>query len=788
MTIPKITPYSGGVANPDGSQTQTEFTQNMFDQLSYEANLATELDATIDGMNNTVDEVNASASSAENSANAAEAAASGLNYKGLWPDTGGIANKGETWQTQVSGTGTGQYFTALQDTTVDPVGDDLNWRAVVSFSLISGENLISNSSFEIAGSVTNPPDLTSRDYNAGDELFQGVFAAENLAGVTYANGELNGSGQLYTDVFKSEKQKLSTASYVASIASSDGVAVESGASFVDNGDYWRVTYDMNDTFSVKLEQGSVSTRHGAKSLFDIYGHPNMGIYDPRALGAKPIQGFDNSNYLQAALDEWGVAELRDNQYEISTPIVMKTGNRVSGERFKAKLLKTSNLSYTSPTTGATSDCAIFLDDSPYNFYSTISGVDIISDAPSRMDCSIYTGNSAHLNLEYIRCDADAMYGLRGTSLWMSSLTHVRVGQSYSWGFYFPLTGLGTSVHLSNCYAEACGGGYLFSNCTYSTMTSCGADYTNTGNKPGNPYSRAGGDYQSESSIFRFSACDFTLNSCGTENSTANYLYCEGSFLTFNSCYTTQLENYVPGVVNTIGVRGVAASSVTMNSSRISCENMIDSELRGVFIENPDEQSIVCDLLPSFQGYREGNAYSSLNDISITTKNNILADPSFKQRVPELQSQFQARYDSSYTDSTLSYIDSNNDGTFSLRFSGDSSSAPDGAQINTKWRVYINRPLNKADRAFLSVKGQYSTGDYGNPRIKVMEADSSLDLGSEIASYPVAGISDGDYMPIDLSTATKPVIFLEITIFYKGSFINADKIDFFTCSTSGRLDD
>ncbi|CAH9016868.1 putative phage head-binding domain-containing protein [Vibrio phage 382E49-1] len=53
-------------------------------------------------------------------------------YRGLWPESGGNAAKGETWQTQLSGTPTGLYFTALQNTTVDPVGDDVNWRSVVS--------------------------------------------------------------------------------------------------------------------------------------------------------------------------------------------------------------------------------------------------------------------------------------------------------------------------------------------------------------------------------------------------------------------------------------------------------------------------------------------------------------------------------------------------------------------------------------------------------------------------------------------------------------------------------
>ena len=132
MTISKITPYTGGVANPDGSQTQTEFTQNMFDQLSYEANLSTELNNTVDGINDTAIQVDSDAVSASQSAAAAEAAVSGLDYQGLWPDTGGSANKGETWQTQNGGTPTGLYFTALQSTTAYPVSDDVNWREVVS--------------------------------------------------------------------------------------------------------------------------------------------------------------------------------------------------------------------------------------------------------------------------------------------------------------------------------------------------------------------------------------------------------------------------------------------------------------------------------------------------------------------------------------------------------------------------------------------------------------------------------------------------------------------------------
>ncbi|CAL9955975.1 hypothetical protein VPHD456G2_0013 [Vibrio phage D456 g2] len=59
------------------------------------------------------------------------------NYKGLWPDVGGSAKKEETWQIQVNGQQTGLYFTALKDTAVNPVGDNVNWRAIIGGTSLS---------------------------------------------------------------------------------------------------------------------------------------------------------------------------------------------------------------------------------------------------------------------------------------------------------------------------------------------------------------------------------------------------------------------------------------------------------------------------------------------------------------------------------------------------------------------------------------------------------------------------------------------------------------------------
>ncbi|CAH9016345.1 hypothetical protein VP381E491_P0048 [Vibrio phage 381E49-1] len=280
MTIQKMTPYTGGVANPNGSQTQSEFTNNMFDQLGYEATFANEVNVTVEGINETATKIETSEVNAAQSASQAQAAADAVatvqfvrtkignisDYAGQtltyderfniyqYPDNS------EEWY----GVKDGESFPITIP--ADPSGDN-GWALVSAVTQVwvakntSNPNLILNSSFEISGSVINPPDATPRSYNAGDELFQGTFAVSDLTGVTYIDGKVNGTGQLYTDVYKSEKQKLSTASYVASIASSDGSPIESGASSVDSGDYLRVTFDMSDTFSVKLEQGVVATRH-----------------------------------------------------------------------------------------------------------------------------------------------------------------------------------------------------------------------------------------------------------------------------------------------------------------------------------------------------------------------------------------------------------------------------------------------------------------------------------------------------------------------------------------------
>ncbi|QGZ13277.1 tail fiber protein [Vibrio phage NF] len=79
-------------------------------------------------------------------------------YKGLWPDTGGSALKGETWQTQVGGIPTGEYYIALQNTSIDPIGDNVNWREDVTFNYLLSKLVVD---YELTVTVGSGGDYSS---------------------------------------------------------------------------------------------------------------------------------------------------------------------------------------------------------------------------------------------------------------------------------------------------------------------------------------------------------------------------------------------------------------------------------------------------------------------------------------------------------------------------------------------------------------------------------------------------------------------------------------------------
>lgn len=166
ITIRKLTPYTGEVAIP--GQQPAVFSANMQNQLTYEKNLALEVNDTVDDINQSALEIEQNAITAEQAATSAEASVSLSGYAGLWPDSGGSASIGDTYQTQSGGTPTGEYFTALKSTTVTPIDDNINWKQVLSSKSIEVQTLDLMNDYGISGKAKTPQEvgLTSGDLNA----------------------------------------------------------------------------------------------------------------------------------------------------------------------------------------------------------------------------------------------------------------------------------------------------------------------------------------------------------------------------------------------------------------------------------------------------------------------------------------------------------------------------------------------------------------------------------------------------------------------------------------------
>ena len=242
----------------------------------------------------------------------------------------------------------GTLFWAPAATTANPIAmgaspvSDSNWSLapVGRDTVAMNANLISNSHFEFAGTVTNPPDAVARNYDDGDEIFSGIYAKGAITNVTFVDGVLNGFGELYVDVVKNTKMKEATSGVISSIAGTNGEPYITGSSVADAGDYYRVTFSMNNTFSVKLEQGSVSTGHE----FGVNGGETIALDGGNVL--KPT-----SKWLSESVRDTGFSSLQTAiDYAISNSLTLELRGGVYLDTPRLTVSGDLNIFVINPTT------------------------------------------------------------------------------------------------------------------------------------------------------------------------------------------------------------------------------------------------------------------------------------------------------------------------------------------------------------------------------------------------------------------------------------------------------
>lgn len=223
MTIPTIPVYTGGVANPDGSQDQQEFTTNMFNQLSYEAALAPSLNNTVNEMNAVSGQVDTNAAIAQNSADAAQAAA---NFEGEFVVGVTSAEKGKSYLYN------GEVWLCLQNTTTTPFQGASEWKLSV------GEQYVTTAQ--------------------GDVLGGKLFNGSN--GETVENGDFVEPGTTHLRVLVGGEPTIVAMSHVASGTVSS--LTETGAIIgVTHVDLMKIKADFDNFYSFK---SSLITKVGQK--------------------------------------------------------------------------------------------------------------------------------------------------------------------------------------------------------------------------------------------------------------------------------------------------------------------------------------------------------------------------------------------------------------------------------------------------------------------------------------------------------------------------------------------
>ncbi|CAH9011752.1 putative tail protein [Vibrio phage 416E50-1] len=265
---------AGGVLRV--TQDKSGFELILLDELPELQEIIRQCTEQADRSEDEADKSKVSADKSEGEADRAQRIADALgiapsgDYKGLWPDAGGSAQEGDTWQTQIGGAPTGQYFAALKDTNANPVNDDVNWREVISVGSFS----------KYTGIVYT----ASGGKSAFENMILGVPAATSVGGscecengtkfkrVSMSSGDINDfaiTSEAIVNDFISPLSTDNTSEFDLAItkANSDNVPVSGRGSFVVNPSEHGIQVKIPIDFS--LCEFKPTSKAGAGRVFEI---------------------------------------------------------------------------------------------------------------------------------------------------------------------------------------------------------------------------------------------------------------------------------------------------------------------------------------------------------------------------------------------------------------------------------------------------------------------------------------------------------------------------------------
>ncbi len=474
---------------------------------------------------------------------------------------------------------------------------------------------------------------------------------------------------------------------------------------------------------------------------------------------------DDTTAIQTVLDSikttGGVVVFPSGSYRIDSPLVVWNKTLISGAgRNNTVIFKTSDTTYTG-TCGVAKNCVVYMDyvTGGYNFYSSISDIGISGSKATTT--GIYLGNTAICNITNVNI-AQVSTGISSMLAYMITFTQVRVLIANGYAFDFSTADEKTSFTFTNCYAEACGGGWTLQALNYSTFNSMGCDYCNWGSNPADPYGGAGGNYQVLSFVYYLASCSgLTFNSCGAESSNASWLYAESTQAVFNAPKLVNMENYVTptgsNIAALIQLRGTSISNIRIHAptfSTLTNQVAVNNLIRGIYIETTGKQKLIMDNYVAINsGFDNGGAgvkYTK-NGIYYSIQRKLVPDSKFFNNIGVTELPFVLYNAGAYTAGALAYITNATTKVKNVNISTSGTDAPaDASVVNHYWRWLLNPSEVVGKVIRLRVSGAQTTGgatgapsftfahadDINGTNQVVLQAVTLADINAAIADYYV----------------------------------------------------
>ena len=538
-----------------------------------------------------------------------------------------------------------------------------------------------------------------------------------------------------------------------------------------------VNADVNA--SAGITAGKLSfTQAGTGAIARTVDSKLKDVVSVKDFGAAGDGATDDTTAIQAAIDACSgkVLILPSGTYLTSQPLVIPHGMTICGaSRTGTTIQKTTTNTYACIATGQSVDAVFAFDAktaSAFVFRAQISDL-TLTGSGGVSAVGVYLGRCSQSSFANLLISS-VNNGLLAVSSWLCAFRQIRVGSSTNYAFSF-----GTSDHTSlvfeDCYAEACAGGFNLSAVKYSSLTCCASDYTNTGGKPGNPYgASAKGNYQAAGRSYSISSSDITMNSCGSENSTATYLYCESSNVVLNSCRSFDDKNHFNGDTSYVHLAGSSVSRVCLNSCELSSTNQISSSssIRGVRIETPASQKLHYTKLPVVSGYGS-YAYEGVDGfIPYELVSDSLFDFLRSNQAPTASPFTNWNSTGLETSAAPTFVTNATTGAKSLKFTGATNTS---TIINHYWKLPLDLRLFGSGKVLIQLFGTYSTGGFGDPGILISESSSFASVGTALWTQSLSAGVISTSAIVDITT-TQALVWLVVNIVYAGSSVNLSRLE------------